>query len=170
MYQVSNSDSIPLHELISLFFYFAFLSSNPYAGTARPGTAQVSSSTQKAPVSGTLDPNSIPELQAELQPIKDCFLGVIDALKGCELSSVDKRLLNESEKGVAVLLKRLALGDISEDISNKVLQMTGFITSYEFGSAQSLLTELVNHDWRHHKDWLKGIKALLQLARKTWNR
>lgn len=144
--------------------------SNPYAGTVRPGTAAVSSALDKAPISGSLDASKIPELQPEFQPIKDCFLGVIDALKTCELSGVDKRLLSESEKGTAVLLKRLAISDISPDISGKVLQMTSLITSYEFGSAQSILTELVNSDWRDHKDWLKGIKALLQVSRKTWNR
>lgn len=143
--------------------------SNPYGG-ARSGIASVAPAPAKAPVSGTLDPTSIPNLSAELQPIKDCFLGVIDALTACPMSGGDKRLLSESQKGVAVLLKRLGLGDISTDISNKVLQMTGFVTSYEFGSAQSILTELVSHEWRDHKDWLKGIKALIQLARKTWNR
>lgn len=158
-----------LHILLCLSS-LSFYSSNPYHGTARPGTAAVASQPDKAPISGTLEPDRIPELQPEHQPVKDCFLGVIDALKSCQLSSVDKRLLAESEKGVAVLLKRLALGDVSTDISEKVLQMTGFITSYEFGTAQSTLTELVNHEWRDHKDWLKGIKALLQLSRKTWNR
>jgi protein transport protein SEC31 len=130
----------------------------------------VASAPEKAPVSGTLDLDKIPELEVELQPIKDCFLGVIEALKACPLSNVNNRLLSESEKGVAVLLKRLAIGDISSEISIKVLQMTGFITTYEFGPAQSVLTELVNHEWRDHRNWLKGVKALLQLARKTWNR
>mmetsp|Transcript_42919 Transcript_42919/g.103852 ORF Transcript_42919/g.103852 Transcript_42919/m.103852 type:complete len:1039 (-) Transcript_42919:4532-7648(-) len=143
--------------------------SNPYGGT-RSGIASVST-VEKAPVSGTFDPNRIPELSAELQPIKDCLIGVIDALKAVpSMSGGDKRLLSESERGVAVLLKRLALGDIPAEISAKVLQMAGFITTYDFGSAQSVLTDLVSTDWRDHKDWLKGVKALLQLARKIWNR
>jgi protein transport protein SEC31 len=159
-----------LSESIIPYFSTRFLSfSNPYGG-ARSGIASVAPAPSKAPISGTLHPDNIPELSSELQPIKDCFLGVIDALKSSPLGGGDKRLLSESEKGVAILLKRLARGDISSDISNMVLQMTVVITSYEFASAQSVLTELVSHEWRDHKDWLKGIKALLQLARKTWNR
>lgn len=143
--------------------------SNPYGG-ARAGIASVSK-VEKPPVSGTFDPNRIPELSAELQPIKDCLIGVIDALKAVpSMGAGDKRLLTESERGVAVLLKRLAVGDISAEISGNVLQMTGFITTYDFGSAQSVLTDLVSNEWRDHKDWLKGVKALLQLARKIWNR
>ncbi|CAJ1954327.1 unnamed protein product [Cylindrotheca closterium] len=143
--------------------------SNPYGG-ARAGIASVST-VEKPPVSGTFDPNNIPELSAELQPIKDCLIGVIDALKADpSMGGSDKRLLSESERGVAVLLKRLALGDIQPEICAKVLQMIGFITTYDFGSAQSVLTDLVSSEWRGHKDWLKGVKALLQLARKIWNR
>jgi protein transport protein SEC31 len=144
-------------------------SSNPYGGT-RAGIASVSTA-EKPPVSGTFDPNNIPELSVELQPIKDCLIGVIDALKAdSSMGGSDKRLLSESERGVAVLLKRLALGDIQAEIGAILLQMTGFITTYDFGSAQSVLTDLVSNEWRDHKDWLKGVKALLQLARKIWNR
>merc|ERR1711935_803049 len=142
--------------------------SNPYGG-ARSGIAAVSS-VEKAPVSGTFEPNRIPELSTELQPIKDCLMGVVDALNAAATNGGDKRLLSESERGVAVLLKRLALGDIAAEISAKLLQMTGFITTYDFGSAQSVLTDLVSNEWRDHKDWLKGVKALLQLARKIWQR
>lgn len=139
--------------------------SNPYGGT-RSGIASVRK-VEKAPISGTFDPDNIPELSAELQPIKDCLIGVIDALKA---AGGDKRMLSESERGVAVLLKRLALGDIQAEICAKVLQMTGCITTYDFGSAESVVTDLVSSEWRDHKDWLKGVKALLQLARKIWNR
>lgn len=142
--------------------------SNPYHGTKRPGTAKVASGTEKAPVSGTLDHDKINELKEEHYSIRDCLLGVIDALKNAQLSAVDKRLIAESEKAVAVLLKRLAREDISDDISAQVLTMTQYIQTYDFRSAQGVQTKLVNNDWKEHKDWLKGIKALLQLATKTW--
>mmetsp|Transcript_24966 Transcript_24966/g.38177 ORF Transcript_24966/g.38177 Transcript_24966/m.38177 type:complete len:1050 (-) Transcript_24966:54-3203(-) len=143
--------------------------SNPYHNTERPGTAKVSgTATEKAPVSATLDLNKITELQPDHYPIRDCLPSLIDALKGTNLSAVDKRLLAESEKAVAVLLKRLARGDISADVGTKMVQMCGLITSYDFRSAQSLQTALVNSDWRDNKDWLKGIKAMLQLATKKF--
>lgn len=144
--------------------------SNPYATTSRPGIAQVpgSSAPAKPPVSTNLDPDRIPELKAEYQPVKECLLSLIDALKNVQLNVVEKRLLTESEKAVAVLLKRLARGDISDDIGASVVSMCGYINTYDFRSAQSVHTGLVNNEWRDHKDWLKGTKSLLQLATKMF--
>jgi protein transport protein SEC31 len=98
------------------------------------------------------------------------LLSLVEALKQTQLSAIDKRQLVDGEKAVAVLLKRLGRGDIPPDISEKVLAMTTAITSYDFRSAQSIQTGLVSHDWRDHKDWLKGMKALLQLATKKFER
>lgn len=144
--------------------------SNPYATSSRPGTAQVGSSvSEKAPVSANLDPNRIPELRAEYQPIKDCLISLIEALKNIQLTSVDKRLLAEAEKATAVLLKRLARAEVSDDIGGKVVTMCSYVNSYDFKSAQSVHTNLVNSDWREHKEWLKGTKSLLQLATKKFS-
>jgi protein transport protein SEC31 len=143
--------------------------SNPYHSTERPGHAKGPGGTlEKAPVSTTLDMNNISEVQPEHSPIRDCLPSLIEALKGTTLSTVDKRLLAESEKAVAVLLKRLNRGDISADVGTKMVQMCGLITSYDFKSAQSIQTALVHSDWRDNKDWLKGIKAMLQLATKKF--
>lgn len=147
-----------------------FVFSNPYHNTARPGTAQVSK-TAKAPVSATLlHEGHLADISADHHPIRDCLLSLVEALKQTQQSPIDKRQLVEAEKAVAVLLKRLGRGEIPPDISEKVGAMTGYITSYDFRSAQSIQTGLVNTDWRDHKDWLKGIKALLQLATKKFER
>lgn len=144
--------------------------SDPYHNTARPGTAQVSK-TQKAPVSHSrLHEGHLADISADHHPIRDCLLSLIEALKQTQLSPIDKRQLVDGEKAVAVLIKRLGRGDIPADISEKVLAMTASITSYDFRSAQSIQTGLVSHDWRDHKDWLKGMKALLQLATKKFER
>ena len=143
------------------------LLSNPYHNTARPGIAQVSR-VSKPPVSGSLDPNKIAELAPEYHPIRDCLLGLVEALKQAQMNAVDKRQLGEAEKGVAVLLKRLARVDISPDVSEKVLNLAAYVSNQDFRNAQSIQTGLVNSDWREHKDWLKGIKALLQLAGKFY--
>ena len=95
-------------------------------------------------------------------------MSLVDALKNLENSVVDKRLLAEGEKGVAVLLKRLARGDISDEIGQQVLHMCGYINSYDFGSAERVQTTLVSHEWRDHKDWLKGTKSLVQLCIKKF--
>jgi len=141
--------------------------SNPYHSTARPGTAAVTS-VAKAPVSNDFDPIQLENLQMDLQPVRDCLLRLVEALKSVNLSAVDSRQLVEGEKAVAVLLKRLARGTVGQDVGEKVLSMTTAINNHDFRSALSIQTGLVNSDWRDHKDWLKGIKALIQLASKKF--
>ena len=95
-------------------------------------------------------------------------MSLVEALKNLNLVSVDKRLLGEGEKAVAVMLKRLSRGDISDEIGEKLLHMCEYINAYDFRSAQNVQTALANSDWRDHKDWLKGTKSLLQLATKKF--
>jgi protein transport protein SEC31 len=142
---------------------------NPYGTTSRPGTASVSSSQDTTPNRATVpDDGRIPELQADFVPIKECLTSLIDALKSADLSPVDKRLIGESEKALAIMVRRLAFQEISDDIAQQLLSMCGYLNAYDFRTATAVLTALVNSDWRDHKDWLKGTKSLLQLATKKY--
>lgn len=120
----------------------------------------------KAPVSGTFDPNAIAELSTENQAIKDCLLALASALSGAYLTPIDKKQLSEGEKGIAVLLKRLARRDIDPEVEAKVASMVTALSNQDYMTAASIQTGLVNSDWRDNKDWLKGIKFLIQLATK----
>jgi len=142
--------------------------SNPYHTTGRPGTATVNGVEQKAPVSGNID--TIPPLKDEYQPIPDTLLALIEALKGGQLNAVDKRQLSDAQKAVAIFSKRLAMGDISDDVANQMLAMTNFLSSYDWASATATQTTLVTNEWKEHKEWLKGVKALVQLAAKMYSR
>ena len=143
--------------------------SNPYHTTGRPGTATVGTSVQgKVPVSGNVA--TIPSLKEEYQPIPDTLLALIEALKGGQLSSVDKRQLTEAQKAVAIFSKRLALGDISSETANQMLAMTNFLSAYDWSSATGTLSSLITNEWKEHKEWLKGIKSLVQLATKMYSR
>lgn len=146
-----------------LFYFIAFVS-NPYTGE-RHGIAQVAP-TEKPPVSGTFDPNATPELLAEQVHIKDTLVELAAALNAAPLTPVDKRQMAEAEKGIAVLLKRLARQDIDVDVCHKVDEMVTAIRSRDYATAAAIQTGLVNSDWKDHKDWLKGIKFLIQLATK----
>lgn len=143
--------------------------SNPYHTSGRPGTATVNNgSVEKPPVSGDID--TIPPLKDEYQPIPDTLLALIEALKGGQLTSVDKRQLTEAQKAVAIFSKRLALGYIGDEVANQMLAMTNFLSAYDWTSATATQTALVSNEWKEHKEWLKGIKALVQLATKMYSR
>jgi len=138
--------------------------SNPYSGQ-RHGIAQVAPP-EKAPVSGTFDPKATLELLAEHEHIKDTLIELAAALNSAPLTPSDKRQMSEAEKGIAVLLKRLARGDIDADVSGQVDSMVTAIRSRDYATAAAIQTGLVNSDWKDHKDWLKGLKFLIQLAQK----
>jgi len=143
--------------------------SNPYHTTGRPGKANVpSSTTERAPVSGNVD--TIPVLKEEYQPIPDTLLSLINALKGGQLASVDKRQLAEAEKAVAIFSKRLALCEISDEIADKMLSLANFLSAYDWSSATAIQTSLVSNEWKENKEWLKGIRTLVQLATKMYSR
>mmetsp|Transcript_13418 Transcript_13418/g.19769 ORF Transcript_13418/g.19769 Transcript_13418/m.19769 type:complete len:1003 (-) Transcript_13418:151-3159(-) len=139
--------------------------SNPYTEADRPGPAQVSQ-TNKAPVSGTFDPNSIPDVAVDYQPTKDALLELVQAIQGMQLSTGDKKQLTEGEKGVAIFIKRTARNEITTEVSSQVLSMVDSLRNNDFSTALAIQTALINSDWRDHKDWLKGIKNLIQLATK----
>jgi protein transport protein SEC31 len=42
--------------------------------------------------------------------------------------------------------------------------------SDNWSSATAAQTSLVSSEWKEHKEWLKGIKALVQLATRMYSR
>jgi hypothetical protein len=64
------------------------------------------------------------------------------------------------------LLQNDLLVGTSTDVADQMLAMTTALSNYDRGGALSIQTALVSHKWRNHKEWLKGIKALVQLATK----
>jgi protein transport protein SEC31 len=141
--------------------------SNPYGGNSRPGIAAsvVSSTHGSAPVSETLDLELL-EVPEDMVPVKDALLGVLNSLQNVTLTAADKRQLVEAEKGVAVLIKKLARGGLGPELMSQVYNMIGALANRDFNSATAIQTALVNSDWKTQKDWLKGIKLLIQLTSK----
>jgi protein transport protein SEC31 len=143
--------------------------SNPYGGAARPGTAAAvlnsAPTPTQAPVSGSLNFDSV-QLTEDHNQVKDTLLGLASSLKLAQLNPVEKRQLSEAEKGVAILVKKLARGDVLEATASKVYNLVTAIANADLNSAAAIQTDLANHDWRDHKDWLKGVKILIQLATK----
>lgn len=137
--------------------------SNPYNGAAEPIEKQ--SLAQKAPVSTTWNLDQV-EVSTEHVPIKETLQGFVEALAVERLQVAEKRLLIEAEKGVAVLVKRIARGDLDSELLSKVHYLVDALSNRDFASAISAQTSIVASYWREHKDWLKGLKALIQLVQK----
>jgi len=58
---------------------------------------------------------------------------------------------------------------MESDVAEKVGQIvaTGTIKKKDYPSASAIHTGLVNSVWKEHKDWLIGIKLLIQMSAKT---
>jgi protein transport protein SEC31 len=147
--------------------YYA-TSSNPYTNANRPGTAAaaVGMTPKKAPVSGTWAPDSMPALSEENKELQDGLMAIVDRLTSSDLSSMEKKQVAESQKAVAVFIKTVSRGGMDADIVNKVRTMMYNLQSRDYASASSIVTGLVSNEWKDHKDWLKGMKFLIQMVTK----
>ena len=54
--------------------------------------------------------------------------------------------------------------DIFEETKGTVFNMVMALVNRDYGTAAAMQTALVSSDWKSHKDWLKGMKVLIQLA------
>ena len=142
--------------------------SNPYTNANRPGTAAaaVGNTPKKAPISGTWDPDSLPELSLEQKELQDGLMSIVDRLIISAVGSMETKQATESQKAVAVFIKTFARGGMDDDIVNKVRLMMYNLQNRDYASASSIVTGLVSNEWKDHKDWLKGMKFLVQMVTK----
>lgn len=141
--------------------------SNPYGGVQRPGPAAAGPVAAPAPVSGSLNFDSL-DLNEESSTIKETLLGLAEAMKGSVANPVEKRQIAEGEKAVAILVKKIAMNALDDEVIQQVMSLVNALSSYEFANAGSIQTAIANNHWREHKDWLKGTKILVQLAAKKY--
>ena len=122
---------------------------------------------EKAPVSGTFNPQKIQEVNSEeFKPLVNNLLNMTTTISGACHTPGEKKQSAEIEKGVAIFSKRLARGDIDPSVVQKVSHIVNFLSNREFSAASGIHTELVNGYWKDNKDWLRGMKLLIQLLSK----
>ena len=141
--------------------------SNPYSST-RPGTAVVNKNIDKPPVSGTFNIQKLTQVadSTEYKPMVDDLLAIVTSLSSLPLQGSEKKQLVEIEKGTAIFSKRLAKSDVDSDVAGKVGLIVEAMKNRDFSTASGIHAALVNSVWKENKDWLKGIKFLIQLTSK----
>lgn len=93
-------------------------------------------------------------------------MSFLKMLEGCPLSLSEKKQLSEIERGVAIFTKKMARAEVDSSVIECVASMLAAIKERQFAAAQAIQTKLVNTEWSHHKDWLKGMKFLILLIMK----
>ena len=64
------------------------------------------------------------------------------------------------------LKEKLTYGQVEEDVVVQCNRLVASVLQRDYATASAVQVALVNSHWAAHKDWLKGVKFLCQLAQK----
>ena len=66
----------------------------------------------------------------------------------------------------AHLLEKFGANEVSAEVLQKLAHLVMELTQHNFVGASGMQTDLANTAWGQHKEWIKGLKVLIQLASK----
>ena len=101
-----------------------------------------------------------------MKHISDGLLATCTLLSSCIQSPNEYKQYEEIQKGVGIFSYRIARNEIDSEVLGKIDTFVQAIQHKDYVRATSIQKGLVNSNWRDHKDWLKGLKCLCQLASK----
>ncbi|GMH60232.1 hypothetical protein TL16_g03004 [Triparma laevis f. inornata] len=144
---------------------------NPYNGAARPAGANVAGSSSGQPHAldqqNTLVEQKPAEIPEEFKPIVESLKSITTALSATQLNGSEKKQLQECTKGCDILAARLATPNaIDPDTIAKTQTLVHALVAKDYGTAGQMSQQMANTVWKDHKDWLKGMKFLIQLCGK----
>jgi protein transport protein SEC31 len=131
-------------------------------GAPKPAAAPMSA---PAP---TPAPAPAPKPAAPVGPPPECIqqLGqLIDSITAI-CSPPEKRQMQMVSAAHAHLLEKWAAGEVGADVLQKLAQLVADLAQRNFVGASAMQTDLANTAWGQHKEWIKGLKVLIQLASK----
>ena len=91
---------------------------------------------------------------------------LVQHLSQCPLNGSEKRQLAEGSKAAEKLKEKLTYGQVEEDVIVQCNRLVSAVLQRDYATASAVQVALVNSHWAAHKDWLKGVKFLCQLAQK----
>jgi len=97
-----------------------------------------------------------------LDQFTSCFSIIQSQAKG----GGEKKQCSEIAKSISVLQSYFSSNSLSPEIVSKVSQISSCLTAKDYEGGLAIQANLVRTDWNDHKVWLKGVKYLLQLAKK----
>ncbi|VAH27122.1 unnamed protein product [Triticum turgidum subsp. durum] len=150
-----------------------FIPSTNQGFVQRPGLspAQPSSPTQaQPPAQPTVAPPAPPptvqtadtsNVSAELRPVIATLTRLFDETsKALGGAPAKKREIEDNSKKIGALFAKLNTGDISPNVSSKLIQMCSALDSSDFATAMQLQILLTTSDWDECNFWLSSLKLL----------
>jgi hypothetical protein len=82
------------------------------------------------------------------------------------VSPPEKRQMLMVSGAFSHLCQMLETGEVAGDVLQKLSQLVSDLSNRNFSGASAIQTDLANTVWSLHKEWIKGLKVLIQLASK----
>eukprot|EP01035_Chromulina_nebulosa_P017943 gene17943-23567_t len=92
--------------------------------------------------------------------------GLISQIGGTIVNPADKRQFTAVNQSYNTLCEKISSNEVSADVLQKISLLVQELTNRSYSSANAIQVDLANTVWSQHKEWLKGIKVLIQLASK----
>lgn len=103
--------------------------------------------------------------QADM-PIVHGFNELILQLESAPLGASERRQLSEIQKAKNIMFTRLNANGLSPAVVGKLHEIVSMFKMRDFRSALAIHMQLTTSDWAEHKDWLRGLKALINISTK----
>ncbi|OQR85466.1 hypothetical protein ACHHYP_11810 [Achlya hypogyna] len=129
------------------------------APKAAPPAAPVSAPAQ--PYATSVDLSSVPEADLSVVSAVSDLIGALEMQK---LPAMEAKQLGDIKKAADVLFSKLGSGELSDVVLDLVHDMAGGLAARDIKHAQQVHVVLTKDHWTQHKDWLRGLKALIQIC------
>jgi protein transport protein SEC31 len=89
---------------------------------------------------------------------------MIEAIAAGSLNAQEVKQVNMLRQSYQHLSDKMKASDLSGDVSQKIAQFMEYMQTRNFAGATMVQTDLVNTAWDKHKEWIKGMKIMIQLS------
>jgi protein transport protein SEC31 len=105
-------------------------------------------------------------VSAELRPVIATLTRLFDetskALGGSQATQAKKREIDDNSRKIGTLFAKLNSGDISPNVSSKLIQLCSALDSSDFATAMHLQVLLTTSDWDECNFWLAALKRMIK--------
>ena len=115
-------------------------------------------------------PQIAPGMLEEFKPVVEGLDGLITHLNSLGLSPSENRQIQSGVAAITVLKDRLEWRKLSPVASEKLMAIHDMLKGGNMRGALSVHKQLADSkEWKLEKDWLKGLKFVLQVGVKKFN-
>jgi protein transport protein SEC31 len=103
------------------------------------------------------------KVSAELRPVIATLTRLFDETsKAMGGSQAKKREVEDNSRKIGALFGKLNTGDISPNVSSKLIQLCGALDGSDFATAMQLQILLTTSDWDECNFWLAALKRMIK--------